>query len=617
MRGLAEWMALEHLEFEIKINGQRYHSNQCESLNKENKIIYIYEGIFTLTYQYDDVLTCSLKNISNHGFDISYFELFSLDYEDNMDTSEWWIYKNGLLKNDWASVYPIKNIRSYANELQTSVTETGENEVISDELMITSPMVTLIYDGNDSYLIGQKRPDSGFINHIFSLDERLKKYSVVGDLRYLEADDVYDESFILLKGDTNQVLKDYGRLTKVDQKLSVDLPKTGWCSWYYFYENISEDHVLRQLEVIDKYQLNLDMILIDMGWEERLGTWQSNHKFSHGMKWLADKIRSKGIRPGLWLSPFWVEARSYVHLNHPEWLLKDQEGNLIVFHCHIDGFIIDTTHPKALDWMKKELVRVRYDWGYEILKLDFLRIVSLYDYAVFYREVSAFEALNDAMKAIREAVGDDTVIIACGGHYAATYDVADINRTSGDIGASWESLKRTFKRNLLRLWMNGTWWLNDPDSIVIRDKTEGISGRTAGAKDHPIGNFNARQVDTIINLYRILDGFTTLGDDLSKLSDIKLRKLNQMLNHKKTYSSFKIIDLYDNHFPSLFLMEYEKHFELLAVNWHDYDIEVKNSFGKNYELTDLINQTVETETNEIAISLLAYESKVYKYPKCY
>ena len=50
--------------------------------------------------------------------------------------------------------------------------------------------------------------------------------------------------------------------------------------------------------------------------------------FPKGMKAYAGVIRSYGLKPGLWLSPFNFEQDGETVRMHPEWFIKDDKGEL-------------------------------------------------------------------------------------------------------------------------------------------------------------------------------------------------------------------------------------------------------------------------------------------------
>jgi alpha-galactosidase len=72
----------------------------------------------------------------------------------------------------------------------------------------------------------------------------------------------------------------------------------------------------------------LEYIQIDEGYQRWHGEWEGNSRFPHGMKWLADKIKSFGLKPGLWIAPYVISEPTEVYQQHSDWLLKHPDGRL-------------------------------------------------------------------------------------------------------------------------------------------------------------------------------------------------------------------------------------------------------------------------------------------------
>jgi hypothetical protein len=497
---------------------------------------------------------------------------------------DWVIYKNGIRKNDLVSVYrfgsdefDLTDVTADGNE-DASLTERKSS---GDTLAINSNYLTVIYSasGGKSFLTGFYTVHRQFSHTQLVCDKaesRMLSYEAFCDLDELVLESgvsIESEKLLMDFGEPFEAIDRYATLAaRLGGGKGSRVPLRGWCSWYYFYESVTESDALKNLEFIGANKLDVDMFLIDMGWEERLGNWYSGSKFPHGMKWLADKIHGAGLKAGLWLSPFWVENRSEIHREHPEWLLRDKDGRLIVFNCHIDGYVIDTTIPEAQEWIRAVFRRVSAEWGFDLVKIDFLRAVSLFPEARYSQNVTRAEALRLGMEAVREGVGDDTFIIACGGHYGPTLGIADANRTSNDIGANWESFKRTFKKNILRYWMHQKWWINDPDCLVIRNKDEGQGGRLAG---HPgnasRGSFTDTEAETIMAVFQALGGLTFMGDDLPRLAPEKIDKLRKILaTERKAEASLTPRDLFQHRYPHILDTRIDdRTHRVVIVNWTD------------------------------------------------
>lgn len=106
----------------------------------------------------------------------------------------------------------------------------------------------------------------------------------------------------------------------------------GWCSWYHYYEKIDE-YTLREnfqlmANINDKIPTN--MAIIDDGYMVSWGDWEhfKRGKFSpDSMKRLAKTMKDNGMRPGLWLAPFACDKNSKLAKDHPDWIIKNNEGS--------------------------------------------------------------------------------------------------------------------------------------------------------------------------------------------------------------------------------------------------------------------------------------------------
>ena len=58
----------------------------------------------------------------------------------------------------------------------------------------------------------------------------------------------------------------------------------GWCSWYYYFDKVSENDLRANLNQIgkDRARLPLTLIQLDDGFEANVGDWEANSKFSIG-----------------------------------------------------------------------------------------------------------------------------------------------------------------------------------------------------------------------------------------------------------------------------------------------------------------------------------------------
>lgn len=98
----------------------------------------------------------------------------------------------------------------------------------------------------------------------------------------------------------------------------------GWCSWYHYYSDIDHESLHKNVHVLEssKKSIGFNVCLIDDGYMTAWGDWTSLKpgKFvkDGGMRVLADTIRSKGMKPGVWLAPFACDKFSQLAKDHPD-----------------------------------------------------------------------------------------------------------------------------------------------------------------------------------------------------------------------------------------------------------------------------------------------------------
>ncbi len=253
----------------------------------------------------------------------------------------------------------------------------------------------------------------------------------------------------------------------------------GYSSWYNRYEGISETSIRADLAGCAKVLAKGDLFQIDDGWEQNVGDWLETDpvKFPRGLKPLADEIHARGLRAGLWLAPFVANVRSKVFHEHPDWLYR-HEGEPWYCGCNWGGFYsLDLDHPEVQAYLRETFRRVFDDWGFDLVKLDFL-----YGAAPFGngKETRAGRMIR-AMEFLREVCGDK-LILGCGVPVMPAFGLVDYCRVSCDVGLDWDgswlmrqthrervSTRQAIANTVFRRQLNGRAWLSDPDVFFLRE----------------------------------------------------------------------------------------------------------------------------------------------------
>merc|ERR1711871_554504 len=162
----------------------------------------------------------------------------------------------------------------------------------------------------------------------------------------------------------------------------------------------------------------VDFVQVDDGYQAAIGDWLTcNRKFPNGLKAIASHIKAHGFRAGIWVAPFLIGHSSTVYRDHPDWLVKQKKSpKSNVWHFnpnwHDDSYTyaVDLTHPGVQKWLKDVFLQLK-SHGFDYFKLDYL-IAGIRDGVRYDNEVSRVEAYRMGMKIIRDAVGDDSFILA-------------------------------------------------------------------------------------------------------------------------------------------------------------------------------------------------------------
>ena len=80
------------------------------------------------------------------------------------------------------------------------------------------------------------------------------------------------------------------------------------------------------------------------GWPAGAGNWTPRKDaYPQGMGPVAAAARERGMVYGLWFEPERVVAGTWIHRNHPEWILSDGSKNP-------GTFLLNMGHPGARDY---------------------------------------------------------------------------------------------------------------------------------------------------------------------------------------------------------------------------------------------------------------------------
>lgn len=316
---------------------------------------------------------------------------------------------------------------------------------------------------------------SGFT--FFHANLNARKLTVVKDCEGLVLTGPYTLFDIFFdEGSVSEVMDRWFALMQIERRPAK--PSTGWTSWYNYYQNISEEIILGNLAALRQRNVPIDIFQIDDGYQTAVGDWLSvNDRFPGGMKRIADKIREAGFKPGIWLAPFAGETTSVLLRDHPDWFIRDDRGRPYATGGNWSGFYsLDIHNDDARAYIRHVFDVILNDWGFELVKLDFL-------YGACIRPGNGKtrgQIMCEAMDFIRECVGDRE-ILGCGVPLWPAFGKVEYCRIGTDIDLQWHnelygalihrefpSTRNSLANSITRQHLDGRAFVNDPDVFLLR-----------------------------------------------------------------------------------------------------------------------------------------------------
>ena len=257
----------------------------------------------------------------------------------------------------------------------------------------------------------------------------------------------------------------------------------GWTSWYRHYTKISEAIILENLDSFRERSTSLDYFQIDDGYQQAIGDWLDiKPDFPNGMRPLAKAIGEAGYQAGIWLAPTVAARRSKQLNDHPRWCDRLPNGRPVKagYNPMWGGwfYAFDGQHPGWRDYIQEVLHQFTDEWGFDLLKLDFLYAASIFPKP----QMTRAQRMREVLEFIRRAV-PDTMLLGCGVPLASGFGLFDYCRIGADIHLDWEHrLLEWFRhrervstqialRTVIGRWpLNNRVWRNDPDVYLLRDE---------------------------------------------------------------------------------------------------------------------------------------------------
>ena len=405
-------------------------------------------------------------------------------------------------------------------------------------------------------LYGSRSERNGFT--IFAVDMKNDKFTLKKDVDGLKLTagqeyEIFD--IAIIKGDMDEVMDKYFFDFVGCKKPAID-HLSGYTSWYNYFQDISEDIILRDLNGLDRASDEVNIFQVDDGYQQAVGDWLliDEKKFPNGMKYIADEIHKKGYKAGIWLAPFSAQVSSKIANDHPDWLLTHNRNGKKMLGCQGWGgaYTLDIYNPEVRAYIKEVFDTVLNDWGFDMVKLDFL-----YSQCIEPRNgKTRGEIMCDGVDFLREVCGDKW-ILGCGVPIGACMGIFDACRISCDASKNWKfTLKGNLSVNTLvssirincenpssqnaiintifRNHLDGRAFCNDPDVFFLRDininytmeqkllhgKINSVCGNVLFVSDNA-GDFDDERIGYLKEFFKDKDYKVTFAEYVGK-DDIRL-----------------------------------------------------------------------------------------------
>ena len=339
---------------------------------------------------------------------------------------------------------------------------------------------TYLRRGDEFELFGSLSERNGYT--VFYSDMEKHIFSVEKDVEGLTISEPY-EMFDIVRfvGGYDEVFDKYFAAMGLPAKKRIDR-LTGYTSWYNYFQKIDENIILRDLKGLSRARESVNIFQIDDGYEPFVGDWldYNGRDFPNGMKTVADAVHREGYLAGIWLAPFNVQrGKSRILKEHPDWLIRNPDGKPQLGCVAWGGaYTLDIYNSEVREHLKKVFDTVLNNWGYDMVKLDFL-----YSQCRTPRDNKTRGTIMcEAMDFLRECVGDK-LILGCGVPLGPAFGVVDACRISCDVDLSYggkfynsmsinnelPSAQNAINNSMFRRHLNGRAFLNDPDVFFLRD----------------------------------------------------------------------------------------------------------------------------------------------------
>ncbi|MBO6280307.1 MAG: alpha-galactosidase [Bacilli bacterium] len=149
-------------------------------------------------------------------------------------------------------------------------------------------------------------------------------------------------------------------------------------SWEGSTFDINEESLFEMAKLCK--DIGVELFVIDDGWFKNrnddyhaLGDWTPDkNKFTNGLGEISKRIKSLGLKFGIWIEPEMISRNSEIFKNHPEYALMSKNRHPIERRHQL---VIDMTNKEVRDYLFNSLSKVFEEAEVDYVKWDFNRFL--------------------------------------------------------------------------------------------------------------------------------------------------------------------------------------------------------------------------------------------------
>lgn len=354
------------------------------------------------------------------------------------------------------------------------------------------------------------------------------KIEIFADTENVSAEKFPEQLLVVDAESLFECRKQFGNIiNKKFPMLKADTSLTGWCSWYCCYEKVSEKDIAENLERL-KLMPGFDYVLIDDGYQTHMGDWlRFSDKFPCGLPNVIKKIHEAGKKTAIWVAPFICSGESSLFKEHPEFLAKDKNGDIL----RPDKITYEGWRDLpwySLDFSKQETrnyISHVFRYFYKELGITAFKLDSMYWGAIrgakYHKNITGIENIRLGLETIQKATDGNAYILGCNAPLWPCIGMVHGMRLADDVIRWQNRFHENVKLLLNRLWMSKSLFQLDPDCICIQD----LENQKASWDDYKFHR----------NSFFIFCDILMSGDYLNSLNEENINFLYECYKHRNDF----------------------------------------------------------------------------------